>query len=231
MVTQGWRRFCCVMAAALFLAPAARADVLIDFEALTPWFYGPGEVLAVDGYEFTFDPLAIGVVDSEAGFFFGNAPTNSTGQFLSILNDGAVLLEEQNQVPFALKSFAFGFIGPLPGSGVPGTTVGQIKVGAVGTNGNAIVQSFDFVVADAEGNFSFGPAVLGPTFGSLTSVTFSACLYLVSGECGIGDVNLAQFALDNLLVGAAVAAVPEPGTLPLLALALGAFVAARRRTR
>lgn len=232
MVTHAWRRLCCVFAAALLLAPAARADLLIDFEGLTPNIYGPTETFAVGDYEFVIDMLGIGVVDTAEAFFFGGAPTNATGQFLAILNGGAVGLYEADLDPFSLESFAFAFISPFAGAGFPGTAVGQITVAAIDVNNNPILQSFEFPAADGDGNFSFataGASLLDPGFGGmLLGVGFVACLYDDTGACITGD-NLAQFAVDNIVISAT--SVPEPGTLSLLLLALAGFVVARRRAR
>ena len=67
-----------------------------------------------------------------------------------------------------------------------------------------------------------GAGDLGDAFpGWVSSVTFVACLY-DGGGCVFPADNLAQFALDNI-------AVPTPATWMLVALALGAGGAVRRR--
>lgn len=228
MTKVSWRSCIALAAAAISFALPAQADP-IDFETVPPSIYFPGESFIVDGFLFTFDDQAIGVVDSSVGFFFGNAPSNAEGQFLSSLLGGVTVKDDTGEL-FQIAGLDFAFIAPFAGVGTPGSTAGQLYLTGVSSNGTMFSQYVDFPVADGDGNFAFSTlsfAQLDAAFlQPLLSLSLSSCVYTEQGNCVFGD-NLAQFAVDNIVLGAS--AVPEPGTLALVLLALGMIGVARRR--
>lgn len=227
MIISKWRGLLGVLATTFVLALPAQAQT-VDFSEIPPMIYAPGESFVIEGYVFTMDPLALGVVDESATFCCGNAPENADGQFLTILNSGAVAITSEAAAPFLLSSFDFSFVSPFGAIGTPGLIVGQLMISAVDINGNTVQQVIDFPGAGANGNFGFVSVISSELAFSapLLSLTFASCLFDDNGVCVIGD-NAAQFALDNIAFAAA--AISEPGTLLLVIMALGLLALARRR--
>jgi hypothetical protein len=148
-------------------------------------------------------------------------PAGNLSKYYAGLNDGGVSFGLGGD-SFNLSGIDFGFI--LPIDALIGFTVGQLVV--TGNDGTSIAK--DFALQNAStGDYSFAHWNFDGLFGNtrFTEVTFTACLYTDAGACVNPANNQAQFALDN------IAFVPEPASLPLVALSLAAMLAVCRRRK
>ncbi|MES2757492.1 MAG: NF038120 family PEP-CTERM protein [Pseudomonadota bacterium] len=198
----------------------------VTFETFGPGIYSNGDLL-VDGQQTLtvrgqggFDGATLDGSDPTA-CFIGVCPVGNSSIYYAGLNDGAVSFGLSGSL-FNLTSVDFGFILPAPAE-VFGP-VGQLIV--TGNDGTSVSQ--DFGLQNGNGDFAFARFDFAGAFamGRFTEATFSACLYTGNGnECVNPAGNQAQFAIDNITF------VPEPGSLPLVALSLVGMLAASRRRK
>jgi len=230
-------------ALALLGSTPAMASV-VNFESLSPDFYTDGQTLGEAGYTLQAIDNHVNGDDNSGGVgmlvngmdpttcWLGGCPTNNTTHFYLGLNDGSVTIKKDDGGRFSLRSLDFGFVAPR--GGLPNYSYGQLLLNGTLANGSTIGYSLDFPGLDSSGNPVFDTATLPTGFGyaELTGLTIRACLFDGIGGCtvaaGISDPSIyqAQFAIDNL----ALADVPEPGSLALIGLGMGALLARRRKS-
>jgi hypothetical protein len=205
-------------------APAAHAG-LVTFDDVMLEFQGDGGSVVSGGFRFTQVGDFGGVADAEAFSAFGQAPAGNATQFYAGFNDSSVTMTRDGGGSFRLAGLAYGFVAPLgPVGPRAGADPGALVLQALAGDGAGYRLSASWR-ADDEGRFSFqvlDAGGLGSIGGAdLVSLRFSACTVDPAGDCVAPYLNLNQFAIDDILVAAAV---PEPSSLVLaqIALALGA---------
>jgi hypothetical protein len=230
-------------ALALLGSTSAMASV-VNFDSLSPDFYTDGQTLTEAGYTLQAVDNHVSGSDNSGGVgmlvngmdpttcWLGGCPTNNTTHFYLGLNDGSVTIKKDGGGQFNLRSLDFGFVAPR--GGLPNYSYGQLLLNGTLANGATIGYAINFPGLDSNGNPLFGTATLPTGFGyaELTGLTISACLFDGMGGCTVAadisdpSIYQAQFAIDNL----ALAEVPEPGSLALIGLGMGAFLARRRKS-
>ena len=90
-------------------------------------------------------------------------------------------------------------------------------------SGVVVEQSFAIDESELTGPLPFTLDTLGALFGSVRAVSFVAN--------GSFELNSNGFALDDIVTGSAVRAVPEPASTGLMLAGLALLGAARRRAR
>ncbi len=222
----GWRKL--AAAAALGMAAALPAQAgLVTFEDLLPSGYFVGDNFSSGGFSFSVGGLGFGLVDEAAAFsLFGNAPTGSTGQFFAALNDSSLTVSGGAVGLISISGFDFSFVAPIGGIGGP-DAVGRLLAAGVDALGAAYLESWEFGVADANGDYGFSTqGATGALAGGVRSATFTACVYDASANCVFPANNQAQFAIDNIR-----AQLPEPTSPALVALGLALALAGTARRR
>jgi len=230
-------------AAALALLGTAPAMAsVVNFESLSPdGIYVDGDTLGEAGY-------TLQAIDNHGGTsgvvgllvngmdptscWLGGCPTNNTSHSYLGLNDGGVTIKKDDGGKFSLRRLDFGFVAPF--GGLPNFSYGPLLLTGTFANGGTLGYALDFPGLDNNGNPLFDTATLPAGFGyaELTSLTIHACLFDGIGGCTVAADNSdpsiyqAQFAIDNL----ALAEVPEPGSLALIGLGMGALLARRRKS-
>ncbi|MDM4767014.1 NF038120 family PEP-CTERM protein [Pelomonas sp. SE-A7] len=144
--------------------------------------------------------------------------------YYGVFNDGGLLMEGRDGQSFQLSGFAAAFIAPAFDYSLVGQ-VGRLLV--AGTTADGLFnQSFELQGLREDGRSAFANYSFDAAFQQLqlSSVHFSACIYDENHGCANdASYNLAQFGLDSIQV------VPEPGSLALLGLGLGAVVFSNKR--
>lgn len=195
---------------------------VVTFEGLTANIYTNGDTI-IDGYQTItvrgqggFDGAIVDGTDPNR-CDVAVCPAGST--YYAGLNDGAVSFGLSGN-EFNLSGLDFAFI--LPVGALVDFSVGQLI--ATGNDGSVVTKDF---AAQVNGQYGFAHWNFDGAFSQtrFTEVTFSACLYTDAGACVNPAANQAQFALDN------IAFVPEPGSVPLLALSMLGMLAAYRRRK
>lgn len=167
------------------------------------------------------DRLACSIVTCPGSFF------NETHYYAG-LNDGSLTLARGDGLAFRLLALDFAFVAPT--YDLPNLSYGQLVLSAT-TAGSAdpVTRSMDLPGQFLDGNFVFDTWQLDGLFSGLqlTSLTISACVFDGALNCvnGADSYNLAQFAVDNLVMEA----VPEPKAWLLFGTGI-ALLARRRRT-
>lgn len=227
-------------ACALFGSASAAASI-IDFETQMPWIYNGGEALEEAGYRLTVvdyhgdgSGLAAGVANGNdpTSCALGGCPSGNNSVFYVGVNDGGLLLTRNWALPtFQLRGFDFSFMAPL-GNLAPGS-YGQLQLTGTLAGGGTISTALDFPsMVDAQGNPMFGAASLASAFmnATLTSLSIRACVNDGTSCINPGDdssyINQAQFGIDNINL----AEVPEPGSMALIGLGMGALALRRRKS-
>lgn len=204
----------------LFALSASAAPV--NFEDVTPTLVS-GSSVSSQGYKLTSSGNGFSGVDNASGFSaMGNAPANANSQFLFALNNDRITLSREDGQKFSLFGFDAAFIPPYGGIGA---NIDAGELWLLGDTGNGMVaDAFWFGLSDQDGSWNMSAYQTQNLLNTaVSSITFLACVYDDTG-CNFSSDQfvLPQFALDNLNV-------PEPGTLVLAALALGAVGVTRRR--
>jgi hypothetical protein len=211
---------------AALCAPNAHAGAItIDFDDDTlTGLYFAGDSFTQSGMQMTaaFD---FGTVDNAAAL--GTvAPTGNSTQFYFNSNDGALFLQHEQGLPFALNGFTAAFVPLAPASSQ--TTV----IAAMGFDASSNVVAavaWLFAPAASSGRYQFGlydnPADFS-AFTGLSSLAFFSCS--LTGPCDDPTDNNGQFALDDVQISV----VPEPSSIALVLLSLGLLAPSlRRRSR
>jgi hypothetical protein len=221
------------------LASAPAAAAIIDFESQLPTIYLPGETFEEAGFFLTAvdNHGGSGIPGGLANGFdpttcpLGGCPTGNNSLFYVGVNDGGLdITRNWVENTFMLRGFDFSFLAPV-GDLDPGV-YGQLQLSATTVGGATITTSLDFPAVGANGRPPFGAAALGSAFmnATLTSLNIRACLFDGNACVNPGDdsllINQAQFAIDNINL----AEVPEPGSMALIGLGMGALALRRRKT-
>ena len=221
--------------AMLFAAPAF-ADT-ITFESIAPIGYAAGETVNEGAFAITMLDGPFGgangtVMDSDSCAILA-CPGGVTGQFLGVLNDGGVrfALTDTARWGFKVGGLDFAFLAAV--GGLPNFNYGQLQLTGLLANGNIINASFDFPGQNANGAYMFSGANLDSNFrnGLFKSLTINACIFeeenpdVCSNSLDNPAFYQAQFALDNVQLNA----VPEPVSILLVGMGVGAMALGRRR--
>ena len=198
--------------ACLSAAPAANAQVKLDFENLSnpanPGFTSQGSSVTQNGFTVT-DTSNIGGLASVTQNPQGLNYTGSIALFNGAQGNSITTLTQNNGNPFTLNSIDIAnlFAAPTTGSGVVFT--GNIQ------GGGTVTQSFSHGPTNSLDTVTFGAG-----FTNLTSVIFSP--------------TTARFQFDNVVLNGrpVTPATPEPGSIALFtgfAVSGGVFLKRRKK--
>jgi PEP-CTERM motif len=238
----GVRKLCAALALG-FVMGAAQANTVIDFEGLDSGFVSDSDQFVQQGLYLTAfsnvnvsspSDLVGAIVDgSDLSMCFNLAcPTNNKTTFYAGLNDGVLQLD-----PVAaggaihIYGLDASFIGAVAGASYPAVS-GLLAVEGFNADGTSDLLRFNLAGPTA-GSFNFQHFSTSAAFAAegFAEVAIFGYVCDVSGNCKAFQTNQGQFALDNIDLGPAVSAVPEPGSWLMLALGLAGIAAAARRQR
>lgn len=231
-------------AAALALAQAAPAmATTLTFESQAQDTFNSGVTLAESGYDMLLveGPVAAAygysgttglVLSSKNNYACDviSCPSNGSGNYLGIVNDGAVTLGASNSAAFKLQGLDYAFLAPV--GGLSNGSYGMLQLTGTLVGGQTLSLSLAMPGQDSSGRFAFTSAQLGGFSSNyLTSLTINACAYDALLACtnsfAAPAMNLAQFAIDNI----SVTAVPEPEAYLSMLAGLGVLGLVGRRQR
>lgn len=154
-----------------------------------------------------------------------DCPDSGSNEFVAPVGPTVLTMQLPSGATFSLKSFlgAGGFNYNELGADVAqwnGAT--EIDVFGLLRNGSVVEQSFA-IAETPTGPLPFTLDKLDASFGNVRAVSFVAN--------GAIELNSDGLALDDIVVGSAIPAVPEPGSAALLLAALGLGLLVRRRAR
>ena len=204
-------------------ACASASAGVVTFDSFLPDVFTNGDTLVAGDQRITvrgqggFDGAVVNG-SNPASCDIAVCPSGNQTNYFVGLNDGGFSFDLGGS-QFSLQSIDFGFVLPLDVQ--LGFSVGKLI--ATANDGTTAMQ--DFSLQDGNGDYRFTRWNFGSDFADIrfSQVTFNACLYDGSGACVNPAMNQAQFAVDNL------AFVPEPGSLPLVALSMAGMLLAYRR--
>lgn len=235
-------KLCAALALGLAMG-AAQANTIIDFEGLDSGFVGDSDQFIQNGLYLTaFSNVATSspgdlvgaIVDGNDLSICGNAacPTNNKTTFFAGLNDGVLQLDPV-AAGGAIHVYGFdaSFIGAFAGASYPAVS-GLLQVQGFFADGSSDAIRVN-LAGPTGGNFNFQHFATSAAFAAegFAEVAFFGYLCDTSGSCKAFQTDGAQFALDNIDLGPAVSAVPEPGSWLMLSLGLAGMTAAARRQR
>lgn len=230
-----------VVGAFALLGSAPAAASVIDFETQMPWIYNGGETIEEAGYRLTVvdnhgdgSGLAAGIANGNdpTSCALGGCPSGNNSVFYVGVNDGGLMITRNWTLPtFQLRGFDFSFMAPL--GGLVAGSYGQLQLTGTLAGGGTISTALDFPsMVDEQGNPMFGQASLGSAFmaATLTSLSIRACVNdgnsCINPDDNSSFINQAQFGIDNINL----AEVPEPGSMALVGLGMGALALRRRKS-
>jgi len=214
--------------AALMAVPAFAGVVTFEEPAAGTLVFA-GDAFSSGGMSFMANG-SFGTIDTVAAYGAGSgldlaAPRGNATQFYAGFNDSSLTMKAADGSAFRLAGLDFVFVSALTDLFLPGELPGFLVAAYTAVGGATGVMTWSFDVADLNGEFNFrtlGLSDMGVMSSGVTQVDFFACTANAAGDCVQGNVNFSQFAVDNITV-------PEPGSLALVALALGVAGGLRKR--
>ena len=202
------------MLAGLLVGGGAHA-VVIDFNSTPSTTYNTGEYFEAGGFRFERGPTGQMTVLTNCGF---SGCSYDGSNFLFIWNlDTTLNIRRTDNAAFSLN----GFDAAEGGVGQPTWWAHTLQLTATLAGGGTVSTSFtmDLINDGTGGTADFQSFVLPGSFSNIVALTIR----------GSGGTTTNDYAIDNLNVGAAAVAVPEPMTLALSGIGVAGLVSSRSR--